>query len=1065
MRGYLNNLSRVLLCTIAVSASMLVAAASAFAIPAFKVYPIAPDSIYAGEEPWLTVAVQNVGNAATSGPVTITDTLSPGLTFVKTLAQTSQGLSELASCKESGQSLTCVLQAPMQPGVQLEINVKTTIDPKAEGTLTGDVTVSGGGSVEPVHSQQRMAIDPPGPFGFTLGEVQLMNADGSEALQAASVPAEYTTTLVWRSFASRYNGGAFSAEEYPSTASVEHFKDVTAHLPPGMIGNPTATPVLCTPDELGGECPVESQVGIAHVYLNFGHAVYSKFTPLYNMVAPRGVATELGFDFYGTNVLLQAHIRPTDYGIDVVSVDTTTSAPVIRVDITAWGVPAEHSHDPYRGTCLELGGHYDGSYGTSCPTTEPAKAFLRMPTGCSGQPLPFGADTNSYEHPDKYVGVSFNGPTLNGCDAVPFNPSLYVDPTGTAANSPTGVNVKMSVPQNKAPEGLGAADVKKVIVTLPEGMAINPSAADGLQVCDDAHLHLGQTTPAACPEASKIGTLLLHTQLISNPLEGTIYLRPQNSQDPTSGEMFRIVMEIRDDEHGLDLKVPGQIVANPVTGRLTTTFDNLPEFPFEDITLKFKAGARAPLTTPFSCQTQTTGILLYPYSAPERAVYRSSSFSLTSGPEETPCTSHHGFNPVLSAGVSSVQAGAFTPFITTFSRKDADQSMQRVSVKLPQGLLGSLIGLPLCPEAQANAGTCNPASLIGTFTAGAGSGPNPLYVTDGKVYMTGPYKGAPFGLSIAVPAKAGPFDLGTVVVRAKVEVDIHTSQLTVTTDQLPQVVSGVPVNLRLVNVTIDRPNFTYNPTDCNPATVTGTMTGGEGAVATLTNHFQVTNCGALKFQPHFTVSASGKTSRASGASLDAKLTYPKTPQGTESNIARVKVDLPRQLPSRLTTLQKACTAATFEANPAACPAPSRIGTATATTPVLPVPLSGPVYFVSHGGEAFPDLVIVLQGYGVTVDLVGTTFISKAGITSTTFKTVPDVPVGAFELKLPQGRFSALAANGDLCKSKLAMPTAFIAQDGAEIHESTPITATGCARHKATTSRHKAKHHNKKGKRK
>ncbi|HEV3094196.1 MAG TPA: hypothetical protein VGY30_06750, partial [Solirubrobacteraceae bacterium] len=917
MRSDLNRLSRLIVCAITAFALMLVAAvsASAFATPAFKVYAATPDSVPAGEEPWLTIAVNNDGEVPTSGPVKIVDTLSPGLTFTQQRPEVgfSAEMPEV-SCETVGQTLTCMAPGPVRPGVQLWIYAQTKVDPAATGTLTGEVTVSGGGVVEPVHEQQRMTVGPPGAFGFTLGEVQLTNADGSEATQAASDPAEYTTTLMWRSFASKYNGAFSSRDEFPSTASVEHFKDVTAHLPPGLIGNPTATPTLCTPDELAESspeganvpnCPITSQIGVVHIYLNYGRFTGSLINGLFNMVAPRGVATELGFEFYGSTVLLQAHVRPTDYGIDVISKDTTTSAPVTRVDVTAWGVPADKRHDPLRGGCLNT--VFKGSYGNTCPTTEPAKAFLRLPTGCSGAPLPFSTDSNSYEHPEHYASIAYAGPTLNGCDAVPFNPSLYVDPTGTAANSPTGVNVKMAVPQNKAPEGLGAADLKKVIVTLPEGMAINPSAADGLQACDDAHLHLGQTTPAACPEASKIGNLLLHTQLISNPIEGTIYLRPQNSQDPTSGEMFRIVMEIRDDEHGLDLKVPGQIVANPVTGRLTTTFDNLPEFPFEDITLKFKAGARAPLTTPFSCQTQTTEILLYPYSAPDRAVYRSSSFALTSGPEETPCTSHHAFNPVLSAGVSSVQAGAFTPFITTFSRKDADQSMQRVSVKLPQGLLGSLIGLPLCPETQANAGTCDPASLIGTFTAGAGSGPNPFYVTDGKVYMTGPYKGAPFGLSIAVPAKAGPFNLGTVVVRAKVEVDIHTAQLTVTTDQLPQVVGGVPVNLRLVNVTVDRPDFTYNPTDCNPATVTGTMTGGEGTVAILTNHFQVTNCGALKFQPHLSVSTSGKTSRANGASLDAKLTYPKTPQGTESNIARVKVDLPKQLPSRLTTLQKACT--------------------------------------------------------------------------------------------------------------------------------------------------------------
>jgi hypothetical protein len=272
------------------------------------------------------------------------------------------------------------------------------------------------------------------------------------------------------------------------------------------------------------------------------------------------------------------------------------------------------------------------------------------------------------------------------------------------------------------------------------------------------------------------------------------------------------------------------------------------------------------------------------------------------------------------------------------------------------------------------------------------------------------------------------------------------------------IVSGVPVNIRLVNVTINRPGFTFNPTSCDPLSVTGTMTGGQGTVATVSNHFQVTNCGALAFKPVFKVSTSGKTSRRSGAGLAVKLSYPSLAFGKDANIAKVKVSLPKQLPSRLTTLQKACTAATFETNPAACPAASRVGAATATTPIIPVPLSGPVYFVSHGGEAFPDLVIVLQGYGVTVDLVGSTFINeKTNVTSTTFKQIPDVPVGTFALNLPQGANSALAAIGNLCTSKLKMPTAFVAQDGAEIHESTPIGVTGCAKQKAKRAKAHSKH--------
>ena len=327
-------------------------------------------------------------------------------------------------------------------------------------------------------------------------------------------------------------------------------------------------------------------------------------------------------------------------------------------------------------------------------------------------------------------------------------------------------------------------------------------------------------------------------------------------------------------------------------------------------------------------------------------------------------------------------------------------------------------------------------------------------MTGGKVYITTGYKGAAYGLSIVNPAKAGPFNLGTVVVRATINVDPHTAALRIVSDPLPTILDGIPLQIQHVPVSINRPNFTFNPTNCGKLAITGTLSSTEGSTAAVSTPFQVTNCATLAFKPKFAVSTSGKTSKADGASLHVKLTYPTGPY--DANIAKVKVDLPKQLPSRLTTLQKACTAAVFNANPANCPAASLIGSATATTPVLPVPLSGPVYFVSHGGEAFPSLIVVLQGYGTTVDLVGSTFISKAGITSSTFKTVPDVPVGTFELTLPEGKYSALAANGNLCKAKLAMPTAFVAQNGIEIHESTKITATGCPKAKKAKTRKAAK---------
>jgi hypothetical protein len=395
------------------------------------------------------------------------------------------------------------------------------------------------------------------------------------------------------------------------------------------------------------------------------------------------------------------------------------------------------------------------------------------------------------------------------------------------------------------------------------------------------------------------------------------------------------------------------------------------------------------------------------------------------------------------------------------SRPDADQTLAGLSVQLPPGLSGSLSKVTLCPEPEASTGDCPASSLIGHTVVSAGLGNDPYTVEGGQVFMTGPYKGAPFGLSILNPAVAGPFNLGTVVVRASVFVDPHTAALKIVSDPLPTILDGIPLQIQHVNVTIDRPEFTFNPTNCTKTQISGTMTSTEGASSSVGTPFQVTNCATLAFKPKLTVSTSGKTSRASGASLHVKLTYQTGPY--DANIAKVKVDLPKQLPSRLTTLQKACPAAVFNTNPAGCPADSIVGHAHATTPVLPVPLEGPAYFVSHAGEEFPDLIVVLQGDNVTVDLVGSTFINKAGITSSTFKEVPDVPVGNFELTLPQGKYSALAATANLCTTKLAMPTAFVAQNGAEIHENTPIGTTGCAKHvakkktKKTKAKAKSKH--------
>jgi hypothetical protein len=592
-----------------------------------------------------------------------------------------------------------------------------------------------------------------------------------------------------------------------------------------------------------------------------------------------------------------------------------------------------------------------------------------------------------------------------------------------------------------------------------------------------------------CANGSKLGTARIKLPILPNALEGAVYLAAQEANP--FGSVLAMYLVVEDPVSGVLIKVAGEVsicqgagealggLTCETQGQLITTFSNSPEGPFEDAELHFYGGERAPLASPTRCGTYTTEALFTPWSG-SPPVRTTSSFNVTSGPNHSACV-YPGqalpFSPTLTGGATNIQAGAFSPFTLTMSRLPGEQNLQSVEAHLPPGLSGILSNVELCPEPQANQGACGPNSLIGETTVSVGVGGSPFSVKGGKFFLTGPYNGtggctvdspgcAPFGITFEVPAKAGPFDFAKtarnhpacdcVLVRGKIEIDPHTAAITIvsnppgTPDSIPTHLEGVPLEIQKVNAITTRSNFQFNPTNCNKLAVTGTIHSSEGGTDTINVPLQVTNCGALKFAPKFSVSTSGKTSKANGASLTAKVTYPSAPQGTYANIAKVKVDLPKQLPSRLTTLQKACTNKQFELNPANCPKESKIGFAKVTTPLLPVPLEGPAIFVSHGGEAFPSLTMVLQGYGVTVDLVGTTFISKAGITSTTFKTVPDTPFSSFTLTLPQGKFSALAANGDLCTSKLTMPTEFLAQNGLKINESTKIGITGCAKKKTLT---------------
>jgi hypothetical protein len=969
------------------------------------------------------------------------------------------------------------------------------------GTLMNHVTVAGGGAVAPASTSSPVTVSPESApaFGFLSSDGWFGSRDGTVDTQAGSHPYDFTYSF---DVNTAITTGGTGEKELSPTGRI---RNLAVKLPPGFVGNPTAVP-QCTRQQFDKEeCSSSTQVGVASV----GNSVSSNFfrrpfqLPLavYNIVPPPGVPARFGLILFGVETFIDATVRSGgDYGItahvnDIVQhVHEGHAIEIINSRITFWGEPSDPAHDDERlsPTCLQ-----------GCSSSAARVPFLTLPTACPSEAQAVSASVNTWEPGGGFGETSTlfhtagDLPTgFTGCDHLGFAPSISVAPDISQADTPAGLTVDVRVPQEglTTPGAVATSNIRDTTVALPAGLVINPGQAAGLQSCPEGrpshepgNEHYGDaltteeekskreedTEAAYCPNASKVGTVEAETPILFKPLKGEVYVLQSNPPHlkllaSFSGEGVNVKLLL---DAGLCEKAGEELDGKTceTAGQIVTRVENIPEAPVSDFKLSFSGGAQAALATPTNCGTYSTASDFTPWSTPYVGdVFPSSNFAISSGPGGSGCPpSPLPFDPSLTAGSTTDQAGGFTNFSLLLQRGDGQQRIEKLQFKAPEGLSGMLSAVPLCPEPQAQAGTCSAASQIGHASVAAGPGPYPLTIPqpgnpESPIYLTGPYEGAPFGLTIVTHVLAGPFNLGNVITRARIEVDIHTAQITVTTDPLPQVIDGVPTDLRLVDSVIDRPGFMFNPTNCNPSSFSGTATGtpppgvgGPGATAAISSHFQVGSCQSLKFAPSFKVSTSGKTSRSKGASLDAKVIYPAVPLAAnqaagEANIASVKVDLPKQLPSRLTTLQKACTAAQFNTNPAGCPSASVIGHATAITQVLPVPLVGPAYFVSHGGEAFPSLIIVLQGYGVTVDLVATTFISHAGITSSTFKTLPDVPFKSFDLNLPEGKYSALAANGNLCTSKLAMPTAFVGQNGAVIHESTPIAVTGCAKTKALT---------------
>ena len=913
-------------------------------------------------------------------------------------------------------------------------------------------------------------------FGLHGLDVTFTGADGSVESQAGSHPFAFTTTF-------GVNTAIVGGNEIPEG----ELRDVNVMLPAGIVGDPTAVPRCSETSFLkfrivngesgGSSCPDASAVGV--IKLGYGFTgPFVETTPVYSLVPAPGVVAKLGFFVTGEfPVTVDISLNPDPpHNLIAKATSITQGAFLYGSELTVWGDPASPAHDAQRGDCAIEGG--------TCPVNIPEVSFLRLPTSCTG-PLSTVFQADSWQHPGAWFEESIlthdgsDPPSplgMTGCAKLGFSPTIAAQPTSQAAQSPTGLDFSLNVADEglTSPTGLADSDIKKTVVTLPEGMTANPSLAEGLNVCSEEdlkHETVNSLPGEGCPNESKIGTVEVESPLIDEPLKGSLFIAKPYANPFNS--LLAIYFVIKNPTLGIIIKQPAKVVPDPQTGQLVTTVENIPQLPFSHFTLHFREGARSPLVTPPACGTYNTKAVLTPWSGGE-PITTTSAFQIISGTNAGPCPAGGvpPFAPQAVAGTLNNNAGNYSQFDLRITRKDGEQELTRFSTIMPPGLTGNLNGISFCPDsaietarhktgAQENTEpSCPGASQIGHTLVGAGVG-GVLAWAPGKVYLAGPYNGAPLSIVSVTSATVGPFDLGTVVIRFALRINPSTAQVEIDSagsDPIPHIIQGIVVNVREIHAYIDRNKFILNPTNCNPLSIQNTINGAganlttpaDDVPVTLNSPFQAADCSNLAFKPSFNVSTSGKTSKANGASLTVKLAYPTAPQGTQANIRSVKVELPKQLPSRLTTLQKACTAAQFNANPAGCPAASVIGHARAITPILPVPLEGPAYFVSNGGEAFPNLIMVLQGYGITIDLVGSTFISKTGITSSTFKTVPDQRVSSFELVLPQGPYSALTANGNLCASKLSMPTEFVGQNGSLLNQNTKVSVTGCPKVKILT---------------
>lgn len=884
--------------------------------------------------------------------------------------------------------------------------------------------------------------------------------DGSRLLRSGVHPDETTASF------------AFSHDEEGTL--LEAPRDIRVDLPAGAVGNP-ALIETCTQGQFAnfGACPVDTQVGVAHA--NIAGSFF--YFPIYNLVAPPGELAQFAFYALNTPVHLVATVHSLpEYGVRITARQTPQTVALYSVETTFWGTPASSTHDELRGTCAIFYGS-----GLKCSSEGPELPFLTNPSACTPTSLAT-ANVNSWLYPDFFDrlvsgNVDGEGRPLGvvGCAATPFEPSFEARPTTAKADSPSGLHFHLHLPQVESTSEPATAQLRDATVRFPDGLTVNPASAAGLEACSAEQVGLLTAVgnpaarfdeePSSCPDASKLGNVEIKTPVLKSALQGAVYLATPH-ENPF-GTLLGLYIVVEDPQTGVLMKIAGKAEPDSSTGRLTATFPEAPQLPFEDLDLSLFAGSRAALRTPSTCGTFQTNGEMVPWSTPEGPTRDvSDSFPVSASadggscPTSGPATPNR---PTFSAGTANPAAGSYSPFVLKLGREDGSQPIKGLEATLPQGLLGRLAGVPYCSDASLAAAatrpglaeqaspSCSAASRVGTVSVAAGAGSTPLYVT-GNAYLAGPYKGAPLSLAVVTPAVAGPFDLGTVVVRNALRVDPETTQITVVSDPIPTILQGVPLDIRRIAVSIDRPSFTLNPTNCEAAQITGSALSVFDQSAPLTEPFAVGGCGALGFKPKLSLSMSGGTNRRGHPALRALVTYPK---GAYANIARAQVSLPGDMLLDQSHIGTVCTRPKLASQN--CPPRSIYGYARAWSPLLAAPLKGPVYLVPSSHK-LPDLLAELNGQ-IRVLLRGRVDSAKAthGLRNT-FEAVPDAPISRFELRLEGGKRGLIQNEKNLCATPQFGNAAFTAQNG-KIADSKPKIAVHCkAKTKKKAHAGKHRHH-------